>query len=656
MQSHDWLSHLDAGGRVALEAVPGAGKTFHLLTACRGRKCILLAYNTQLATETQRHLTRLGLDDTLCITFHALCGRCLKVARDDAQLLEAVEMAEHGELSPKEVPDVDCVLIDEAQDVRHLYVRLLKVLGLTRSGKSMLVAGDRRQLVYDFDPEFPATLTTLLEPETTFGGGAAAWSHVTLTHTRRLTSPMAQFVNAMFGSSIESIREDPQEALPVEVRVPKRSMFHLTELLKDIVEETTTQGNTLLILADRKRNNRPLTTLLNSYSRQGKNVFVHGIDAEDSETVHGQMRCGSYWSSKGLECDTCVVILPKASASNPTYVALTRARRRLIVILDPKEPHAAASRAATEGHEKGWVHIRGIEAVRAIENGMKLDASASLTTREEEDETTEAEADAAAPLRRDVDRWTPSRTLLASTTSFEDTEQGGSNDAGLLLTMDSGQSCDMGMVVVRMALLMAEHRATGQIRAMEDILHPLRFEKGADKTHEMAHALASRPIPMFIEEDALLAPDLRKTAEAAYRKFRTLEDIAEVALATLAWDGYDHTMRQCLPVCAWVHNESVRTAIEWTLQNIPVNAEDGAMYDHRICHGVQHCRVQVSHPTRGVFYVTWGRSSDDDGLAAVRAALHHSRHLTLLDVSERRVICVQAKDSKALLESATFLL
>ena len=43
------------------------------------------------------------------------------------------------------------LLIDEAQDVRDLYVRLLRCLGLVRDDVVLLVAGDRNQLVYDFD-------------------------------------------------------------------------------------------------------------------------------------------------------------------------------------------------------------------------------------------------------------------------------------------------------------------------------------------------------------------------------------------------------------------------------------------------------------------------------------------------------------------------
>lgn len=659
-EEEEWLCVLDAGGRVSLEAVPGAGKTHRLIAACRNRKCLLLAYNTQLASETQRHLSRLGLssDDVLCVTFHALCGKCLQLARDDAQLLAAVEMAECGELAVHDVPDVACVLIDEAQDVRSLYVRLLRVLGLTRPGMAMLVAGDRRQLIYDFDPDFPASLDTLLEPERAFGG--KDWRTYTLTHTRRLTAPMANFVNAMFGCSIASIREDFEDPLPVEIRAPKRSAFRMAEMLQDVVEEATSCGRSVLLLVDRKRGNRPLISLLNTWSREGRRVFVHGIDADEADEAGGEegiasavdVRCGSYWSAKGLECDTAVVLLPRITSYNPTYVALTRARRRLIVVLDPKKPHAAAAHACVAGRDQGWVQIIGGDAARAVEDGVRLVASDSLTTAEDASPADDA------PLRHDLERWDPSRILLGSTSTLTcNTESSTSSSGGgdsLLLPLLDGRPCDMGNVVVQMALAMAEHRVTGRVRAMEDILRPLRLESGPPVARAIGQGLASRHVPVFVEESSLLAPDLRAAAQAAYARFRTLDDIAEVALAIGAWDGYDHIMRRCRPVMSWVHDERIRLALDWTLDHLPMHSGEGILYDYRLRRGDQHARVQASHPTRGIFHVTWGRSSHDDGAAAVRAALHPTHRATIVDVAQREITEVTSEDPTGLLADARF--
>ena len=56
-------------------------------------------------------------------------------------------------------------------------------------------------------------------------------------------------------------------------------------------------------------------------------VHVHGVDDVDAADVHVQ--CATYWSAKGLQASTVVVLLPGAAPRNPTYVALTRASHRL---------------------------------------------------------------------------------------------------------------------------------------------------------------------------------------------------------------------------------------------------------------------------------------------------------------------------------------
>ena len=317
--------------RVAVEAVPGAGKSWLLRHASLQRPSLLLAYNAQLA----RDMREAGVP--LCLTFHALCARCLAPARDDAQLEEAVARAEAGTLVPHDVPCVELVLVDEAQDVRALYTRLLAVLGLLSA--SLLVVGDRNQLVYDFDDDFPATLDTLVAPERALGCvDEAPWVRAELSESRRLTRPMAAFVNALFGTTIRSSKDGP----PVEVRAP-RSVFDLFACLGDVFAEAQASGGgPVLVLSDRRRGNRPLRGLLNAASRAGARVSVHGLDdhVEDAHVVSG-----TFWSAKGLESDTAVVLLPSAAARNPTFVACTRARRRLIVVLDPREPHAAAAQA-----------------------------------------------------------------------------------------------------------------------------------------------------------------------------------------------------------------------------------------------------------------------------------------------------------------------
>lgn len=611
--------------RLAIEAVPGAGKTHALLELCRedGVPSLLLAYNNQLAAAVQSVLP----DGCVCMTFHALCGRCLAPARDDTQLEDAVERCERGALVPHDVPAVGRVLLDEAQDVRLLYVRLVRALGLAAG--DLVVAGDRHQLVYDFDPDHPASLDVLLQPHTAFGH-AVPWERKVLTESRRLTVPMARFVNAVFFSDdasdhhhhLRSTRVgdevDGAAVEEVQVRAPK-SAFALYAALRDLFVGDVSDT---LLLVDRRAGNRPLRALLNDLVRRdGVRLHVHGVDSEPPPATAGAnvLRCLTYWSAKGLECDTAVVLLPQQAARNPTYVALTRARRRLVVVLDPREPHAAVARAVLR--EPHRYDVRGEFARTALRLGADSgDPAASLAPR-----TSAAYAPLPPPTRADM------RTRVDVAVERE----GGTQqlpDGG-----DAPSPGPYGRVAVATALVAAEARASagGYVRAMENVLHPTRLDP-SQRAAAAAAGFVGRSVPRFVTDDALLAGDLRAAATEAYARMATLHDAAEVALATLAWDGFDHVMRQARPVADWIGH--VAPVVAFALEVLPRAGE----YDTRLFRpsdlvvGEAGVRVHAATDER-CYHVVWDVTGADVAAAAVRASCHPRRECALVDLASRSV-------------------
>lgn len=596
---------------VAIEAVPGAGKTRRLLRLCAdGVPTLVLAYNTQLAAEVQRDLP----DTAVCYTFHGLCGACLQTARDDAQLQDAVERAERGDLVPHDVPEVSRLLIDEAQDVRGLYVRLVRVLGYADGGVALVIAGDRNQLVYDFDEQFPATLDTLLRPEAVFGG---TWTYERMDVSHRLSPPIATFVNAVFGTSIRAANADGDHAV-VEVHAPK-TPYKLFEQLRGVLTEAPSET---LLLVHRRAGNRPLRALLNQMSRHtGVPVHVHGVDGE--RAPDGALRCLTYWSAKGLESDTAVVLLPGNAPRNPTYVALTRARKRLVVVLDPTEPHAAVCNAVAADLPS---HALRGSALKHLNEGVLRDVDASLVG---DDWTPSA--------RFALDRWVPPRALLRGVdvrpVSFcedEGSEEGRSEEEKAVLER----------MAVAMAVVACEWRATGSVRAMENVLQPTRL--ATDRLARVADCgFVGRAVPLFATDDALLADDLRAAAVAAYGKEGGAHDlacVAEVALATVAWDDLDHRMRQMRPVDAWL-SPSLATIVEYAASSLPVHAEfDTRLFDSS---SQRHVRVHAT-TSSACFHVVYGRSSTDEASAAVRAWMHPRKVCVVVDLADLSVVEVDA--------------
>jgi len=456
---------------------------------------------------------------------------------------------------------------------------------------------------------------------------------------------MATLVNAVFrGARIETAPPPGTAEAPpplVEVRTPA-SAFKLMEALRDLL---LPPDDDVLLLVHRRRGNRPLCTLLNALSRAGRRVHLHGVDADESST-EGKLRCSTWWGAKGLECDTAVVLLPEGAPRNPTYVALTRARRRLVLVLDPKAPHAAVARAvATDAADA--VVTRGAAARMAAAAPSEAAVAASLCTV--------PFAPRAPGALRCLDRRVPRREAMARGATRG---EGAPPDDDEALADESvpvainGVVEDVREAAWRVALVRAECAATGRVRAMEDVLRPTRFGGAVERDAAMRGGFVGRSVGRFARDDELLAPDLRAAATAAYAQLRAdptdASAGAEVALAVLAWDGFDHVMRQQRPVAAWAAHAAVARAAERAVAALPPGGTAGVEYDVPLLAGDAYARVHAVDAERA-YHVVWGRSNATVGEAAVRAALHPRGACALVDLAAGVVEEVRAHEAATLL-------
>tara|TARA_B110001450_G_scaffold24556_1_gene21722 strand:- start:400 stop:1989 length:1590 start_codon:yes stop_codon:yes gene_type:complete len=514
--------------------------------------------------------------------------------RDDLQLLQTVEAVERGEIAVErdDVPPARALFIDEAQDVRPIYIRLLKVLGIIRSAERIYVLGDRNQLIYDYDPNFPACLDVLTRPNVHVRKGVA-WNRVVASVSRRLSPPVASLVSDLFGVTIRSAVMTDTGAPPplVEVRTPT-SMYRLAQELCDLKEVPH------LLLVDRRKRNGPLRALLNEWSRQGVLMNVH------RETEHNEgatMTCATYWSAKGLQHDTVVVIVPEQTARNPLYVALTRTLRRLIIVIDPKAPHAAVCQAILRHLNE--VNVTSQRAARAIAEMRKHDPTISLSGRKEYGNTTTVPEHHVGTTRVS----TPMSPFLD----------------------DSHLPSD---IVVAMALAWTELRATGACRLVDEVLQPLVIEWKQD-TALRAHGYVGRPVySKFKTEDMLLSPDLRSLLREAYDALREsgdeLDEFGILNLYELAYvkrsydDGFECVTRQRStdPVITPFDRER----IEWVRGVLSEATEFDLPTPYSTSHRV-HARAAVRS-----YHVVAQSTSDDLAQVAKRCEL--GRPCVLVDV------------------------
>ena len=609
---------LDSGvRRLTVEAVPGAGKTHLLRTVAARGRTLILAYNALLAAETNAQLHDAGLEErAVCVTFHGLCGRHLGVARDDAELDARVDGIERGVTVPTSWPSYEQVLIDEAQDVRSLYVRLLRSLRLLETKHVVLVVGDRRQLVYDFDVDFPASLDVLCAPPRAVAPGL--WTRVVANETRRLTRSMCGLVNGVFGTRIYTDRDGP----PVELRCP-RSAFDMHETLRDL-------DGPYLLLVDRRRHNAPLRVLLDSLSRAGVTVHVHGVDS--GEALDERVRCATYWSAKGVQHDTVVVLLPGAAPANPMYVALTRACRRLVLVLDPRDPHAAV--CAYAAAHPTLVSVVGPHARDAVARGRHGDVSASLEARPRG-------ARSVVALDSTVPRASSVRAACVVTDVVLDNE----DDVN---TLPDATDDDDGALLAQMARTWAEWRAVGRCRAVADAVVPCRMNVEMRDTAVLGGYVGRAVAPY---PGQALATDLVDATRSAEATMRVAEDdidaawtaLARTACAALTWDAFEHLMRQRPVPLNGAHN----TRVDWVRRQIPVDAEFDTRLIRRRDGVAYHVRVHARTDVRA-YHVVWDASSSDVAHAATRACLHPNGVCRVLAMATCTATDVVVQDASAL--------
>ena len=654
------LSAVARGSNVVVEAVPGGGKTRFLRLASEGRRALVLTYSRKLCDELRPSLLGSAVE---CMTFHSLCTKCLGMARDDEQLQDAVESVFSGTaqvVTPP--PDVDLVLIDEAQDVRALYVRLLGVLGLL--DRQVCIVGDVNQMIYDFDPMFPASDGLLRRSEEMLPYNRRPWFRTRTDTTHRLTRRMVALVNEVFGTKLVSSKDGggasagshaPETRLfpEVEVRQPK-SMFRLKDCLSDLlgVQTAVSGGQGFLLLVDRKRGNRPLIGFVNECSRLGVGVTVHGMDelgAVDESRRDG-VECGTFWSCKGLESEVVVVLVPERCPRNPLYVALTRATRRLVLVMDPRECNVAMARA--------FVALRSTPGEPVMGDALWRSMCKVAQGPESSEESLEARprTPPSGLLGRNVDRLRVSRRIVKRDSVVRELPvEEHENNAGETTRCsppppESRGALDAGgALLVSMGLARAEFISTGRVSIMETVLHPTRIDS-EQAAQAIRLGLVSRWVSRSVPDDALLSPDLRALATDAYEHWKDdqLDKVAVVALAGMAWNDFDHVMRRRLPIDERLFTREFVEALDWVTAHLV--SYPRARFDVRLLRGDSHCRVHVTSEETACVLVVWQRTSESDTVAALQASMHVRRTCRIVEVCTRRVFEVVATSDLYLLE------
>jgi len=347
-----------AQANVCVDAVAGSGKTtlsLKIAEAYPNQRVLLLTFNARLKEETRQRADVYGLQNMEAHSFHAFGVKYYSEActRDEG-LRVAVALAQ----KPKRAAAFDIVILDETQDMKQLFYRfVLKLYQDFASDMTRLcVLGDRCQMVYEV---FGADDRFLKHSPTCFPLNTKPWQARDMHTTYRLTRSMVHFIN--------KVVLDSPRLLCTKVHDAKVDLYEISWATQSLTRDLTCVWNSvasayqdqdIMILAPSTKSSKhatPVSKLANYLANRGRRVFVDQSTDDyipsERETTN-KILFTNFVKAKGLERKLVIILsfdysyfkyyakgVSDQTVTNSMYVALTRAKEKLVLIKDWRYRH-----------------------------------------------------------------------------------------------------------------------------------------------------------------------------------------------------------------------------------------------------------------------------------------------------------------------------
>ena len=364
-QQGELLDRIADGYNVKLEALPGCGKTTFICQVAAAfpeKNILVLSYNKSLVRATNRALKSISQRQNatgwvICKTYHGLATALSgEIIKDDIGFKHALVHTDFTTSSRRwPFKDVHMLIVDEAQDMRRIYFRLLleAVLSVCLDPLQIqwCVLGDVLQVLYEFFPVNKADrrFLLLIQHIVSHRLSERPWFDMTLNVSYRLTPQMAHFLNALVpGCNIESGK--------TRTRISDWVTLTICDIWRDAAQAVYN-------IVKRERAEHPLHEIMILLpSVTGKSPATHIVDllvANDipvhversgdlaqtnlssethtSDVTRNKVNVRSIHSSKGLEKEVVIwfniyELLSEDCITNPQFVGGSRANTRLYVM------------------------------------------------------------------------------------------------------------------------------------------------------------------------------------------------------------------------------------------------------------------------------------------------------------------------------------
>ena len=537
-----------AGRDQVVTAAAGSGKSTLLLHACAcvpDEDVVVIAYNKPLATDMVLRLAEAGLHRARCFTFHGLASHVYRLTPDDVTMHEVVSEVESGALRPATQVRATRICLDEVQDMRNVFHRLLATIFDLRAVQWLLV-GDPAQMLYDYDDEDPALLEFCQTPERHFRN-EGEWVRSRLSVSFRLTPPVVTLANALLHDSASPIVAGNADPEPPAPRVITSSNWEWAAVVVPLGRGLVLQNGlqlhqiTLLARSVRADTNRPLAILINALAHAGCPVYVHGVDGPNDRVQRGKLRVCTWHASKGTQ-NTAVIVLgvDGDSQHNPLHVALTRSRRHVFVLHDRRKQHIGMVRAA-----------KTLECVDADTHTLRSTADQQI------DLHAPGSVALAPRVLRNLEAWSPRgrctrvHNLLRGAAPAPPPALAGAEAlVDEVLVQVHGLWEDVTAVYMLAALLCAEQCDENQCKRVRDMVAPTRASRDTLRV-ELERGNDVRFLDVRVRDEEALPTSARRELRA--KAAPDCDGAAGVRWCTLAvcasaWGRYHHATARLLPV------------------------------------------------------------------------------------------------------------
>ncbi|MEW5308012.1 MAG: hypothetical protein WDW38_000003 [Sanguina aurantia] len=353
------------GCHVLVNAVAGAGKTttvLHIANAMRatGGQMLVLTYNAKLKSETRERCLRMGITNVAVHTYHSAAFNIYgdsACAKDDG-ILKLLQQPAAQRTAWYRSSRFEVLVVDEAQDMTHLYFALARKLlcDVCAPDVRVVVLGDTRQAIYGFK-KADARFLSLASQLSAYAPTSRSWKTHPLATSYRLPPRVANFVNAQLLEGQQVLKSASNADRPQGcVRYLRCNTFE--DLPFAEIKSWLDSGlgpSDIFILAPSIRHNTnkhmsPVCILENQLVSRGIRCYAASSDDDrlDEDVCRGKIVIATFHQVKGLERKAVLVFGFDASyhkyfqrndpspiaCPNTIYVAATRAMLNLTLLHD----------------------------------------------------------------------------------------------------------------------------------------------------------------------------------------------------------------------------------------------------------------------------------------------------------------------------------